>query len=273
MSKQPIKNYLFQNTKKFSLGVRTEEHDLTKEFPLHWHNFIELEFVTNGNGYQILNGQCQKLSKGSLSILRLTDFHSIVPQDNLQILNLAIDDRILNEDILLKLITNQNLFFTLDENDSWTIEQLLRLCMQEENYESPNREYIKQLVHCLFIKVLKFNQKPNAAQTPENQPLRSAILYMHLHFQENPSLGLTAKIAGYNSSHFSTAFYKTFGMHYCDYLNSLKISYAKELLLSTELKISDICFECGFTSISNFSRLFKLNTGVSPLVYRKNSGL
>ena len=112
----------------------------------------------------------------------------------------------------------------------------------------------------------------SAGNTFANErPIQAALLYIHMHFRENPKLSQVAKIAHYNSSHFSATFHKELGTTYCDYLNMLKISYAKELLISTNLKILDICNECGFTSHSNFLRLFKENTGLSPLQFRKRA--
>jgi len=58
-------------------------------------------------------------------------------------------------------------------------------------------------------------------------------------------------------------------MTYTQYLNMLKTDYAKELLVSTDLKITEVCQECGFTSHSNFLRLIKAATGMPPMAYRK----
>ena len=99
--------------------------------------------------------------------------------------------------------------------------------------------------------------------------MEAALLHLHMHFRENPSLGKLAAIAHYNASYFSTAFHSYTSMTYSQYLNMLKIDYAKKLLLTTNLKIADICQECGFTSHSNFLRLFRQQTTMSPAAYRK----
>ena len=54
-----------------------------------------------------------------------------------------------------------------------------------------------------------------------------------------------------------------------DYRNSVKLTMAKKLLLSTDKKISDIALECGFGSASYFSKIFSKNEGITPLEYRK----
>lgn len=53
-----------------------------------------------------------------------------------------------------------------------------------------------------------------------------------------------------------------------DHRNSVKLSRAKNLLSSTDLKISDIALECGFGSASYFSKLFSKSEGITPIEYR-----
>lgn len=53
-----------------------------------------------------------------------------------------------------------------------------------------------------------------------------------------------------------------------DYRNSLKLTLAKRLLVSSEKKISDIALECGFGSASYFSKLFVKSEGITPAEYR-----
>jgi AraC-like DNA-binding protein len=53
-----------------------------------------------------------------------------------------------------------------------------------------------------------------------------------------------------------------------DYRNSVKLTRAKKLLVSTDNKISDIALECGFGSASYFSKLFAKSEGITPAEYR-----
>ena len=54
-----------------------------------------------------------------------------------------------------------------------------------------------------------------------------------------------------------------------DYRNSVKLIRAKKLLVSTEKRVSEIAFECGFGSASYFSKMFYKNEGITPSEYRK----
>ena len=271
MKNASLEKMLSKDQIRKEIGISASERFVDFFTPLHWHNFIELELIISGNGEQILNGQQMELSKGCLSVLRLTDFHQVEPKENLHLLNLMVDDSFLNEEMLGRLTAGNTLFFRLNSEQTDTLEKLFRLCMAENQSSNPDLRYLKHLIICIFLKVLKLSSQSKNKPTANEHPIQAALLYLHMHFRENPKLSEVAKIAHYNTSHFSHTFHKELGTTYCDYLNMLKISYAKELLLSTSLKISDICFECGFASHSNFLRLFKEKIGLSPMQYRKRA--
>ena len=104
-------------------------------------------------------------------------------------------------------------------------------------------------------------------ETSASTPITKALLYLHLHFRENPSLSHTANIAGFCPNYFSELFHKHMGCTYTEYLTTLKLNYAKRLLESCDITSTDVCFECGFSSLSNFLKVFKLHFGISPHQY------
>ena len=271
MKNVSLEKMLSKDQIRKEIGISASERFVNFYTPLHWHNFIELELILSGQGEQILNGQQTELTRGCLSVLRLTDFHQVDPKENLHLLNLMVDDNFLSEEMLGKLTASNTLFFKLNDEQTDTLEKLFRLCMAENKTQNPDLRYLKHIIICIFLKVLKLSPKSKGKPPADERPIQTALLYIHMHFRENPKLSDVAKIAHYNASHFSHTFHKELGTTYCDYLNMLKISYAKELLISTNLKISDICYECGFTSHSNFLRLFKEKIGLSPMQYRQKA--
>lgn len=270
MSKSTLRRYLLKDQIKTGSHIAVFDFETKSPCFLHWHNYIELELVTGGSGNEILNGHSFSLSRGSLSLLRLTDFHEVNPQSALNIMKLIIDDSLLSEDLLSELTDRQTLFCQLSEEETCTLERLLTLCLEENNKEKINQRYLKHLLVCILLRVLEAMPKRKPSATVSERPVQTALLYIHMHFRENPSLKEVAKIAHYNPSHFSTTFHKELGMTYSEYVNMLKVDYAKELLASTKLKISEVCYECGVTSHSNFLRLFHQYTGMSPLQYKKS---
>ena len=117
--------------------------------------------------------------------------------------------------------------------------------------------------------MLQLLPRESAVSGGQTDPIQTALLYLQMHFRENPGLPRLAEIAHYSASHFSTTFHKRIGMTYTQYLNVLKTEYAEKLLLSTDMKVTDISYESGFASHATFLRLFRQKTGVSPSEYRK----
>ena len=187
-------------------------------------------------------------------------------------MNLSVDESILSAELLKRLTLGNALIFQLGEGETQTMETLLNLIMEENAGQNPDTDYLKHLLSCILLRILRFVPSDEMLAPVEETPIHAARLYLHMHFRENPSLSRLAQIAHYNASHFSATFHRETGMTYTQYLNMLKTDYARKLLLSTKLKITEICGECGFASHSNFLRLFRQQTGMSPAAYRKNGG-
>jgi len=99
--------------------------------------------------------------------------------------------------------------------------------------------------------------------------ISEAKLYMSLHFT-NPNLMLqdVAKAVNMSSSRFSTVFSQQNGQTFTEYLMTLRLKKAKEMLRTTGEKSSQIAREVGYNDAHYFSYIFKKNTGLTPSEYR-----
>ncbi|RCX07348.1 ligand-binding sensor protein [Anaerobacterium chartisolvens] len=100
--------------------------------------------------------------------------------------------------------------------------------------------------------------------------LRPAIEYIFMHKSEKISLKTVSEICHISPSYFSRMFYKETGEYFSKYLVKLKVMFAKDLLEKTEMPINQISESLGFDEVSYFIKKFKIQTGVTPLVYKKN---
>ena len=73
--------------------------------------------------------------------------------------------------------------------------------------------------------------------------------------------------------YFCKVFKQSIGMTFTDYLNRLRIEKAKNLLANPHKHISEIAFEVGFESLSQFNRSFKRITGETPTRFRKKADM
>lgn len=60
-------------------------------------------------------------------------------------------------------------------------------------------------------------------------------------------------------------------MHFVEFLNQVRINNACKLLLDSDWTVSEIAYSCGYKTISNFNKLFKETTGLSPRIYREQA--
>lgn len=110
--------------------------------------------------------------------------------------------------------------------------------------------------------------------TPGDTPsvISDAKVYMSRHFSD-PNLMLqdVAKAVNMSNSRFSTVFSQQSGQTFTEYLIFLRLSKAKELLRTTDMKSSRIAHESGYNDAHYFSYIFKKNTGVTPSEYRQQN--
>jgi len=99
--------------------------------------------------------------------------------------------------------------------------------------------------------------------------MQRAILHIHGHFTEKIQLPDIASVANMSTSTFSRFFSKNTGRSFTEYISSLRIGRACRLLSESDTAITDICYQVGYTNLSNFNRAFLRQVGKSPSAYRK----
>lgn len=100
--------------------------------------------------------------------------------------------------------------------------------------------------------------------------LSSVIKYLHENYMNKITLEETAEIMNMNPSYFSVFFKKEMDMNFSDYINNIRISYAKQFLNMPCFKVYEICEKVGFNDLSYFCRVFRKIEGVSPSEYRRS---
>lgn len=105
----------------------------------------------------------------------------------------------------------------------------------------------------------------------ETDRLSAVYKYVKLHFKENISLGTIANISNLTPQSFCRLFKKRTGKSFVEYLNEVRVAAACKYLLDTDWSISEIAYNCGYKTVSNFNKLFKSITGTSPKIYRTNA--
>ena len=102
--------------------------------------------------------------------------------------------------------------------------------------------------------------------------MERAIKYINSNYSEAITLDDLCRAASVSKSCLCRRFKSTMGMTVSEYLLKTRIAAAKGLLIRTELSISQISEECGFSSISYFCQAFRIEVGVTALKYKKEHG-
>ncbi len=99
--------------------------------------------------------------------------------------------------------------------------------------------------------------------------IRQVVNYVNLNYNEKLSIKTLSQSYNINTSYLGQVFTKEVGMSFSDYVNKVKNEKAKELLLTSNLKINDIAKTVGFEDTSYFYRKFKNYFGVNPQAFRE----
>ena len=126
------------------------------------------------------------------------------------------------------------------------------------------REYVRSLLHVMIEYRNQLSDKKYSGI------IGKAKKYIQENYQnEEMSLQSVASNVNVSSNHFSAIFRKETGETFIDYLTEVRMEKAKDLLVSTSMKTSEVGYEVGYRDPHYFSYIFKKTQGVSPKEYRK----
>lgn len=137
-----------------------------------------------------------------------------------------------------------------------------RLIDSLENNDADKKSIVMELV-----KTVRSASSSEIENLPIVQSVRDLILN---NIDVDFSVAEIAEKIGISYHYLMHSFKKITGTTITNYKNSLKLSQAKRLLVSTDLSITEIAMQCGFTTSSYFSEVFAKTEGISPSTYRSN---
>ena len=121
--------------------------------------------------------------------------------------------------------------------------------------------FAEHLAACSSALVLQSGQKISPAIT-------QARSYIRDHSDDELSLAVVAQIVNMSATYFSEKFKEMTGINFADYVARTRVEKARNLLLNPNRRVSEVAFEVGFQSLSQFNRTFKRIVGEAPRDYR-----
>jgi AraC family transcriptional regulator len=142
------------------------------------------------------------------------------------------------------------------KTDEWCA-QLLKLLMSTHKEEQIKRSRVVALKHSTRQELYK--------------RLCYSIDFINEYFNTPISLTQLSKVSCLSKFHFLRTFQQVFKTTPYQYITSLRLQYACQLLKETDLPIGDVCLASGYFDESSFTRLFHSKLGVTPRWFKKNS--
>jgi AraC-like DNA-binding protein len=253
--------------------------------PLHYHPEYELTLIVKGQGKRFVGDHVTDFEAGDLVLLGSNLPHFWRSDINHK------NDRELHEAVVIQFSTAfvNHILNNLPECKS--IITLLNTAKGGIQFPETLAPYIwkvfetegitrllalisalEQLSMCEEYELLAsegFSIKPDET---ENERMRKILEFTLENYKEDISLETIAEIANLTVPSFCRYFKSRTRKTYVYFLNEIRLSNARKMLMDNQLDISQISIECGFQNLSHFHRIFKTQTGVTPLVYRRRFG-
>jgi len=105
----------------------------------------------------------------------------------------------------------------------------------------------------------------------EANKFETVFNHIQSNFLSKIKISEVASIISMNDSAFSHYFKKRTQNSFTDFINEMRLNHAAQLILTQQKNIAEICFESGFNNLSNFNRMFKKWSGITPLQFRKKN--
>ena len=230
----------------------------------HLHTSAELIYVEKGEALLTLGSLEFNLYSGDFALIMPSTLHSVTPVSEdltLYVINTKCD---LISDIIKRLSGLRPASPVLRRTD---VPQNLLYAFSAVAAER-DRYIAYSWIHLMFTLVVSGLRFAEIHDGVTSNLSNKVLSYLGLHYREQISLDQLAEAMGVSRFHLSHLFSSKLGIGFKEYLNNLRVEYAKGLLRTTDTPIASIYEVSGFENQRTFNRVFKENTGASPRDYR-----
>lgn len=266
----------------FTIFSRTKDKF---DFPLHYHEEFELNFIYNAkNAQRVIGDHIETIDDYELVLVGPNLQHgwfnynctsTDIKEITIQFHRDLFDDRFLsrNQMYFIKHMlekSTQGVLFA-KETITHTVPRLNTL-IEKDGFDS-----VLQLLSVLHDLSVSNNMRTlsdisfhNYDSTSYNsRRIEKVMEYISQNFTKNITLSDAAKLASMTEISFSRFFKTRTGRTFIDTVNDTRLGQASRLLIDTTQNITEISYKCGFNNISNFNRIFKKKKGCTPKEFRE----
>ena len=264
-----------------------DRHKQEFDYPIHCHDVMELNFVAGGAGARRVVGDSSEVI-GDLDLVLITssnlehvweqheckskDIHEITVQ-----FYLPFEEE--NQPFRTNLF--KSIFRMLQRARhglAFPIEAVLSVYHLLKDL-SGNKESF-YAVHCFFDLLYELSKFTDARELSsssyakievddESRRILKVKHYISEHYIDDLSLDMLSSLVGMSPSAFSRFFKHHTSKNLSEYIVDIRLGNAARRLVDTNDSVSEICWDCGFNTLSNFNRLFRKRKGCNPTEFRE----
>lgn len=256
------------------------------DFPLHYHDEVELNFIKNGRGTKrIVGDHVEEIGDIELAMVGPGMPHgwfgsgfrkNQIEEITIQFHKDFFDERFLQKNQLSFI---RNMLVRSLRGILFSTETTLRLepriygLGRKQGFDSVLE--LMSILHDLSIsRDFRMLSDSGFSDTEvfsyNSRRIEKVMEFIHTSFDKQVNLGEAAKIASMTESAFSRFFKIRTGMTFIDCLTEVRLGHASRMLISTTKTIAEIAYSCGFNNISNFNRIFRKKKGCTPRELRES---
>lgn len=243
------------------------------DFAPHLHACPELVYMIKGELSVQIDTAEYTMKKGDFAVIFpnvIHSYHSITPPEETE-LRLMICGKA-SQNMILKNYPHAELKHPILPMDSLHADvAYIFNALYREIREFPDSHVTDTYFQLFWMRLLPSLSITEKSREPISDLAASSLLYISEHFREPISLDTLSRELGVCRFYVSRIFSQVLHVGFCEYVNTLRVNYAKELLITSDLGILEIAMQSGFQSQQTFNRAFKEICGVTPAFYRKNS--
>lgn len=252
---------------------------------IHVHNdSYEILQVIRGEGTFLIGETAYPFVPGALYLTKAVQLHCTHANENSTYIRskLAVNATYLEK--VLETLEISPYIYPLFEKSGQHIPLSPKAAEQVDNRFKKMHEYYQEktpdantklILSLIEILLICKSETSNAEQKNESisDPLISrTIKYINLNISSDLTIDMIAKEVFSSKYYLCRSFKKILGISIMKYILNQRLTLAKEQLINTNNKCSDIAMSTGFSSFSYFCRAFKEEEGISPTTYRKLHG-
>lgn len=242
----------------------------------HWHDDVELLLAVKGHLSYNVNGQIFHIREGNAILVNSRQMHYGFSSDrtNCEYICICFRPDLLcaspeiGNRFVLPVITNPRFTHMILHQDAPAHRPLLQIIRSLWDTRGQHMLALGKLYefwHLLFPLV----QQEQSSNTDQDLHLLKQMLeYIRTHYPERISLQQIAASAGICRSKCCRIFRAYLHSSPNNYLTSFRLEKAMDLLRDSDISISEVAYNCGFSSASYFTEQFSRYKGITPTSYR-----